>query len=41
MKALNKLIEYLVILETRLIRRQASKRAARVACQIVMKGCRV
>ncbi len=41
MKALNKIIEVLASIEIRIIRRQAVKRAARVACRIALSGCRV
>ncbi len=41
MKTLNKIIEALAAIETRIIRRQAANRAARVACRIALNGCRV
>ena len=41
MNALNKIIEVLIAIETRIIRRQAARRASRVACRIALNGCRV
>lgn len=41
MKALHKIIDLLLTLETRIIRRQATKRASRVAYRIALNGCRV
>lgn len=41
MRTLNKIIEALAAIETRIIRHNAAKRAARVACRIALSGCRV
>jgi len=41
MKALNKIIEALAAIETRIIRRQAANRADRVAYRIALNGCRI
>lgn len=41
MKSLNKIIEVLEAIETLMTRRQATKRASRVAYRIALNGCRV